>query len=739
MEVNKGSSQEKVVWFTCTSHCAGQCLFKVHVKDGVVARIETDDRPDEPQYRGCFKGHAYRQLLYHPDRLKYPLRRVGERGEGKFERISWDVALDTIASELKRVKETYGPAARMLLSSGGDVPLLNLGGLVQRLLNLDGGCTTQWGFHSFEGASFAALTAYASWFCCTARDDLPNSRLIILWAWDPANTIHGTTTTYHLMKAKEAGAKIIAVDPRLTDTAATFADQWIPIKPCTDAAMLVAMAYVIIKEKLQDQAYLDRYTVGFDQFKHYVMGNEDGIPKTPAWAETITGVPASTIENLAREYATTKPAALMDGIAPGRTAYGEQYHRAAIALAAMTGNIGIHGGNAPGGPWRGQSGTYPFKMGQRLTAGANPVEAGAPPRPNAIPCYDNFMPGWNSSAKYTRLATADAMLGGKAGGYPSDYKLLYIVNYNCLNQWPDIKKTVRAFKKMEFIVVQEQFMTPTAKFADIVLPMTTRMERNDICTGGSIPMYGYMNKVVEPLYECKSHFEICQELAKRLGITNYSDKTDEELLRQIIETGGDTPPDYEAFKEAGIYKLPLDEPHVAFKEQIDDPENNPFGTPSGTIEIYSQVIADMKIPEIPPVPKYIEPWEGPTDPLREKYPLQVVSIHSPRRAHTQCELVPWLRELVSQAIEINASDAYARGIADGDMVRVFNDRGEMLILVKVTERIMPGVVAIPQGAWYDPDENGVDRGGNPNIIMKAKHSPGAAFVTNTCLAQVTKA
>jgi anaerobic dimethyl sulfoxide reductase subunit A len=732
------SGHEKCVWFTCSSHCGGQCLYKVHVKDGVITHIQTDDRPDAIQYRGCIKGHAYRQLIYHPNRLKYPLRRVGKRGEGKFERISWDVALDTIASELTRVREIYGPGSVMCLSSGGDVPILNLGFLVERLLNLTGGCTTTWGFHSFEGASFAALTTYASWFCCNSRDDLLNSRLIIMWAWDPANTIQNTTTTYHLMKAKEGGSRIISVDPRFTDTTASFADQWIPIRPGTDTAMLIAMAYVIIKENLYDKAYLDKYTTGFEQFRRYVMGDEDGVSKTPGWAESITGVPADAIVNIAREYATTKPAALIDGIGPGRTVFGEQYHRAAIALAAITGNIGIPGGNAPGGAWRGQSGSYPFQMGHRLSAGANPVEQGAPLRRNAIPCYDNFIPGWNSSAKILRLNTVDAILGGKEGGYPYDYKFVYMMNYNYLNQLPNINKTIRALNKLEFMVIQEHFITPTVKFADIVLPVTTRMERNDICTGGGIPSYGYMNKVVEPPGECKSTFEICEELAKRLGVTDYSDKTEEEWLKEVVEDGIDTPPDYEEFKKTGTYRLPLDEPYVAFKKQIEDPDNNPFPTSSGKIEIYSQAIADMKIPEIPPIPQYIEPSEGINDPLVEKYPLQMVTIHFPRRAHSQCETLPWLRELMPQAIEINTSDAYSRGIANGDMVKVYNDRGETHILAKVTERIMPGVVAIPQGAWYDPDDKRVDKGGNPNVLIKGQHSPGGAFVTNTCLVEVTR-
>jgi anaerobic dimethyl sulfoxide reductase subunit A len=180
------------------------------------------------------------------------------------------------------------------------------------------------------------------------------------------------------------------------------------------------------------------------------------------------------------------------------------------------------------------------------------------------------------------------------------------------------------------------------------------------------------------------------------------------------------------------------EPFVAFKAQIEDPQNNPFPTPSGKIEIYSQRLADMNDPQIPPIPKYIETWESRRDPLAVKYPLQLVTTHIMRRAHSQYDNLPWLRELQIQAISINAADALARGINDGDTVRVFNDRGQMIIPARVTERIMPGVVDIPQGAWYDPDENGTDRGGCCNVLTKDEHSPGGAFCSNTSLVQVER-
>jgi len=668
----------------------------------------------------------------------YPLRRVGERGEGKFERISWDEALDTVASELRRVKETYGPEAIIFAFSGGDTSRFHRADLMQRLLSLFGGYTSTWGFHSFEGGIFASIASYGTIYTNSSRDNLLNSRLIILWGCNPVNTTHNTGTTWCLVKAKEAGAEIVSVDPRLTNTTTTVADQWILIRPSTDAAMLIAMAYVIIKENLQDQAYLDRYTVGFEQYKRYVMGDEDGIPKTPSWAETITGVSAATIEALAKKYATTKPAALIDGIAPGRTAYGEQYHRAAIALAAMTGNIGINGGNSPGRSWCDGFGGYPYKLGLGIKVVSNPLEKEAQLRPYSLPNYEEFFPGGNRSTRFTRIDIVDAILKGKAGGYPADYKLLYLMTYNYLNQILNLNKTIQAFKKLEFIVTHEQFMTATAKFADIVLPTSTRLERNDISFGEDLrPAYGYLRQVVEPLGECKSHFEICVELAKRLGITDYADKTEEEYIMQMVE--GSDIPDYETFKENGIYKVPLDEPYVAFKAQIEDPDNNPFPTPSGKIEIYSQLLADFKSREMPPIPKYIEPWEGPTDPLREKYPLQLITTHTYRRCHTVFETVPWLRELELQAVKINSRDAETRGIRDGDIVRVFNERGETRLPARLTNRIMPGVVDIPEGAWYDPDENGVDRGGNPNVLTKDTPSPGGAFPSNTSLVEVAKA
>jgi anaerobic dimethyl sulfoxide reductase subunit A len=747
----QGKQEAKIIPIGCDHDCGGRCVLKAHVQNSVIVAVETDDG-EEPQLRACARGRALRQMVYAPDRLKFPLKRIGTRGEGKFERISWDEALDTVASEMRRIKETYGPSAILYLQFAG------MQGVVQRnavlrLLNMFGGCTTTWGTTSCEAANVSDEVTYGTLITGHTRDDLLNSRLIILWGWNPANTIFVTNTPFYLAKAKEAGIKIICIDPRFTDTVATFADQWIPIRPTTDTAMLIAMAYVIIKENLQDQHFLDTYTIGFDKFKDYVLGMEDGIPKTPAWAEGITGVPETVIENLAREYATSKPAALLPGWAPGRIAYGEQFHRAASTLAAMTGNVGVHGGNPAG------TGFFPVgvMVGPRLPTGDNPVE-----KRNPYPA--KLDAALRNRVRVPVAKVFDAILRGRSGGYPADIKMIYSVCGNPLNQMLNINKGVEALRRVEFIVVHEIFITPTAKFADILLPVSTCAERNDLLRPWmSGPYYIYANKAIDSLHESKSDFEICVELAPRLGILSYSDKTEDEWVRDIIEHADDASkypiapdafsqrmakyfrdivkdiPDFKEFRKKGYHKIPLKEPVIAFKEQIEDPEANPFPTPSGKIEIYSQQWADLNNPELPPIPKYIEPWEGLNDPLIKKYPLQLITNHYKTRAHSSLNNLPWLRELEPQRVWINPVDAKARDISDWDDVRIFNDRGQSILPAKVTETILPGVVFMGEGAWYSPDEKGIDRGGCPNVLTKDEYSPAGAFCCNTCLVQVEKA
>jgi anaerobic dimethyl sulfoxide reductase subunit A len=723
---------QKLVNTMCASHCGGSCLLKLHIKDGRIVRIETDDG-EEPQLRACLRGRAYRQRVYAPERLLYPMKRIGKRGEGEFARVSWGEAIDCVAAEIIRIRDTYGPASILHLRMGADMGNLHTATRMAKVLSLAGGFTETWGVASFAGGIYAQQGTYGTHYTCNTRDDLLNSRLIIMWGWNPASTITGINTNWYLAQARESGTRIVCIDPRFTDSAATFADQWIPIRPGTDGAMLLAMAHVMIVENIKNQFFLDTYTIGFEKFKNYVMGKEDGIVKTPEWAEAITGVKVAVIEELARAYATTKPAALIAGIAPGRTAYGEQYHRIAMTLAAMTGNIGIHGGDAAGRSWESipPFGGYPYKMSQSHDVG-NPVNQLLAPPPKGSP-------PWYRSSKVHYSDVPDFIEKGKAGGYHADCRMVLITNCSYVNAFPNVNRVVRALmsKQVEFILVQEQFQTPTVRLADIVLPTTTFMERNDITVGAGLPFYGYMKKAIEPIGESKSHSEIAQLLAIRLGISDYGDRVEEDWLRDF--TKNSEIDDFESFREQSVYRIKHSEPYVAFKEQIEDPINNPFPTPSGKIEIYSQQWAELNNPEIPPLPKYIETWESRSDPLSAKYPLQMISTHFKRRAGAQFENIPWLQELESQAILINSVDAEQRGICERDMVYVFNDRGKILICAKVTERIMRGVVDVPNGAWYKPDENGVDKGGCANVLTRDTHSPGGAFPYNTGLVQVQKA
>jgi len=701
-------SPEKVVLTSCSYDCGSRCILKVQVKDGRIVHIGTDDRA-MPSLKACVRGLAQKDVVYAPDRLTKPLKRVGQRGEGKFHPVTWEEALDTVTKELQRVKNAYGHSAIFLMGYSGSVsPLQGMGKAARRFFSYFGGCATWWGITSYEAGLFSSLATFGTAFTGTTRDNFLHSKLIILWGFDPVVTRFGPDTVYYLGQAKKAGARIICVDPRLNQTGKALSEQWIAIRPGTDTAMMIAMAYIMITENLYDHRFLKTYTHGFEQFADYVLGKEDGVAKTPQWAQDITGVNADVIHTLAQDYATVKPAALVAGWAPGRSAFGEQYHRAASVLSAMSGNIGAIGGYTAGGVGR-----VPMGFLKEV-----------------LPVPQDLNPKIHISDLYK------ALIQGKAGGYPSDIKLLYIVGCNLLNQFLNVNKGIEALKKPEFIVIHERFMTPTARFADLVLPVTTSMEGEDIGQPWSgSPYFTFLNKAIEPLPETKSDLEIFSELAQRLGIRAYNDKSDEEWLRSFVKATADLP-EYEIFKQKGFHQIAMEEPWVAFRAQVDN--HLPFPTPSGKIEIYSEKIAEMNNPLLPPIPKYIEPWEGRRDPLAGKYPLQLVSPHAKTRVNSQFDNIPSLKALADDTAWLSREDAEARGIVDGERVKVYNDRGKMMVTAKVTDRIMPGVVSFDAGAWYRPGAQGVDFGGCVNVLTRDDKSPAGAFPCNTCLVQVAK-
>ncbi|MEW6266893.1 MAG: molybdopterin-dependent oxidoreductase [Thermodesulfobacteriota bacterium] len=700
-----------IVISTCGLDCGARCILKVRVEEGKVQSITTDDHPG-PGLKACVRGLSQREVLYAEDRLTVPLKRIGPRGSGQFTPVSWEEALDEIAEKLRSVKEQHGPQSVFHLGYSGSFSTLhNTGrtGTGRRFFSLFGGCTTAWGSTSAEAALFASLMTFGTPFNQNSRDNLLHSKVIILWGWNPLETRFGPDTLHYLMEAKRKGIPILCVDPRFNPTAKLLEAQWIPIRPATDTALLLAMAQVLIAENRYDHRFIETHTFGFESFKDYVMGAEDGQAKTLAWAEPITGVPAPTIVQLARDYGLNKPAALCTGWAAGRTAYGEQFHRAAITLAAMTGNIGIVGGHVAGGTDFEALGALP-----------------------GLPLPNSRFPLVHVTELY------DLLLKGQAGGFPSDVKVLYILGCNLLNQWLNVNKGIKALERPELIVVHELFMTPTARFADFVLPVAHFLERQDIgqpWVGG--PYNIVMEKAVKPQPQVKSDLAIFTALASRLGIAGYNEKTEEQWLREFVSAVPGFP-DYDALMEKKIHFHAVQSPRVAFQKEIGDPANHRFGTPSGKIEIYSQKIAEMKNPVLPPVPKYIEPWEGVRDPLVENYPFQLISPHARTRVNSSLDNIPKLKALADDDLWLNTEDADNLEVSSGEEVRVYNERGTMIRRVKVTERIRPGVVSLDAGAWYQPDAQGVDQGGCVNLLTIDKKSPGGAFPCNSCLVQISR-
>jgi anaerobic dimethyl sulfoxide reductase subunit A len=586
-----------------------------------------------------------------------------------------------------------------------------------------GGCTELWSNLSAEAEVFAVHQTYGAKaeYKSAGREpiDYVNSRLLVMWGWSPGDNTFGTGTLEYLKRAKKHGVRMVCVDPRVTRTSRQLADEHVFIRPSTDAAALIAMAYVIASEGLQDMAYLDRYVLGFDDahlppgapagasYRAYLLGLADGVKKTPEWAAEITGIPAASIRRLAIDFATSKPAALHCGYAPGRTIHGEQFHRAAYALAAMTGNVGIPGGNS--GTSNGATGRCAIRT---LPTGTNPT-----------------------GARVASSLLADVLARGTAGGYPADIRMIYSVAGDLFNQTPNVNKTIAAAQSLEFMVVHDHFITPTARYADVVLPATTFWERNDVHTpwAGAGHYAIFMGRAIDPVGECRNDLDICTDLARRLGLEGFNDRTEEEWLRELTR---DTIDDFDTFREKGVARLPAPDDAVAFARQIRDPEHHPFTTPSGKIEIYSMSLAATPDPyglgPIPPIPTWIP------DEIDARHPLRLVTPKSRARTHSIHHNQPILSRADRDDVWIHPTDAAARGIVDGQPVRVFNDRGATMLPARVTDRMAPGVVSIKEGAWFTPNAEGVDTKGCANVLIADRASPAAAAAFNTCFVDVAR-
>ena len=730
------------------NNCGGKCVINPHVQEGCILRIESDTSSNDPQIRACVRGRGYRKTFLSMDRLRYPMKRIGERGSGKFRRISWEQAVQEISSEWKRIRDTYGPCSRYVNYATGVTGIMRPTVLAKRLLSADGGYLNSYGSYSSACASYITPYIFGDSHFGNSPEDILNTSFLIFWGDNSTETIFGSERNYYLSKIKEKKIPVIAIDPRLSQTAIAYADEWIPVKPSTDAALADAMAYTIFKEGLQDQEYMDKYCIGFDEahmpegvpanesYHSFLFGLKDGVERTPEWAEAITGVPADKIRELARRLASAKPACIISGYGIQRTGNGEQATKAIATLAAMTGNIGISGGNAGG------CGMTREHTGPSL----------------ALPPIENPYKGSISIFLWTKaIEHGDEMTAREDrvhGVDRLDSKMRMILNLagnTLINQHSDINDTMRILRQddlCQLIVCSDIFMTPSARFGDYVLPAPSVFETNNITApwrGGNYLIRN--NRVIEPLFGTKFEWEWLKDISRELGLydqfTGGHDDLDywlEESYRALRNKEPELP-DYKTFCEEGGWQYRKRKVYIAFEEQIKDPIRHPFKTPSGRIEIFSKTLYDMHLENVPAVSGYFPCPEGPEDPLKEKYPLQLIGWHTRRRTHSMHDNNEWQDEVEMPGLWINPADAEPRGIRNGDEVRIFNDRGTVIIPAVVTKRIMPGVTAMSQGGWFKPDKNGADRRGSINVLTDAAHPTPLAKGNpqHTNLVQVEKA
>jgi len=693
-------SKTKTIPVSCNKDCGAGCPLLAHVEGGKIVKI-TNNPNGTPYMQGCSKGFQAMQVAEAPDRLLQPLIRCGPRGSGDFKAVSWNEALDHVAAGLHNIKDKFGSESILFLGGSGSCrgALHNTASLTKRFLNMFGGYTQTYSNYSSAASDFVTSYVFGTLEVGIDAATLQQSKLIILWGANIMDTRFGCEYPARLREAGKNGVPIIVIDPRKSRTANLPNAQWIPVRPGTDTAMMASVLYELLENNLTDYPYLKKYGTGFDQVVNYILGTNDGQPKTPQWAEQICGTPAGSIQKLADLYGWSKPAALIPGLSIQRNLGGEEAMRMAVVLQAATGNIGKMGGASGGCIW---GGLPDPECGSMDTAdrAQNPL----------IPEY----------------CWPDAILEGKNGGYPVDIKGIYNVGGNYLSQGSDIKKNMRAFDKVELSVCHEHFMTPTAAFCDVVLPATTFLEREDILFTGMNYLF-YSGKAIDPSGDAKDDYEILCELSDRLGfLDKYSEKKTASLwIEQFIAESVIT--DHEHFKQTGIYSG-QDQTRTGLSGFIADPVKFPLETPSGKIELASENYAKTGYKAVPT-------YRGMAD--TEQYPLRLVTPHSLYRVNSSYSNIPWFRDREPQALWMNPADAKKRGIREAEEVMVRSPRGKLKISVLITEDIMPGVVCLLEGIWPRLDGNGIDQAGAANILTSTVPTePSKGSRTHSVLVEV---
>jgi biotin/methionine sulfoxide reductase len=713
--------------------------FSAEVQDGRIVGVRPFERDPDPSHL----INAIPESVHSKSRIAQPMVREGwlkrgpGNGEGRgrepFVPVSWDQALDLVAGEIERVRRQHGSAAIMGGSQGWSSAglfhearmqlhrfLAAGGGFVDSVMNYSFGAALAFLPH-IVGSPQSVVGPLTSW-SSIAR----HSRLMVLFGGaNPKNTLVSKggcashSTSGWIAELASAGVEVINISPIREDGPDAVRPEWIPIRPNTDTAMLLALTHTLVSEGLHDRAFLDKFCVGFERVLPYLMGDSDGQPKNAEWAAPIAGVPADTIRALARRMAATRTMITASWVLQ-RAHHGEQPYWAVVMLASALGQIGLPGGG------------FGFGYGSGAGIGDAPLSF-------AAPAMDSIKNPIGVTIPAARIS--DCLLhpgepydfNGKRGNYP-DIRLVYWAGGNPFHHHQDTNKLRRAWQRPETVVVHEPWWTATARHADIVLPATTSLERNDIGGARRDKFIIAMQQAIEPVGQARNDFAIFSDLAKRLGIAEaYTQGHDEKAwLRHLYDgcrrsAGANAAalPDFDTFWETGYLEIPAaSEEYVIFGDFRADPEKHKLRTPSGKIELYSEKIAGFGYDDCPPHPTWIEPWEWLGGNEAKTYPLHLVSSQPRDRLHSQMDCGPVSasgKVAGREAIMINPADAKARGIGAGDVVRVHNSRGSCLAGAIVSDTVSAGVVSLSCGAWYDPADGGEGAlclHGNANVLTR---------------------
>jgi anaerobic dimethyl sulfoxide reductase subunit A len=823
-------SDGKWVVAACWHNCGGRCPNYAYVQDGVIVRQKPDDThpdsPDFPQQRGCARGRSQRHQTFGADRLKYPMKRKNWepgggnkelRGRDEWVRISWDEALNIVASEIKRIKEKYGNTS--ILCTGGSE--------IGRALTLYGGYVGHYGTTSGGSWHTTEAVVRGAYNNRWRINDRMQHRKVQLFVHFGANPISssGGNPTYNSLQNKLGGAKYIFIDPQYSDSAQILADEWIPIRPATDHAMVLGMCHTLFTEDdpetnpLIDWDFINRCTTGGitrdflpegaeidENLKDYVLGldasgnpapkgHKNYPPKTPEWASEICGVDPDRIRTLAREIATTENVAICQSNACARTQNSDSWPQMLLTFGAMTGHIGKDGSFTSGGYYHQTFSGYAGGPSYVTSGGAgvpgvgdNPVQGERSDVWTVLPKVPGVQlcDAWMWQAIYDKKYQA-----AKDEWRDLNIQLIYHGGGAALQTRDGMTKGIEAHRQVEFVVAHGQFLTTNAKYADVVLPVTTEWERfGNVSSANNEIGFIWSSQVTEPQYETKDDIWIAAEVGKRLSLD--PNEIDPVPLKQQIfnrisgaKVMKDDVPnaqgEYETLvtiteddikewdvegepqtghislkelQEKGYYQVPRSPgdnyEFIAQKEFREDPENNPIPTESGKLETYSQRLADIIYSRgwstVRPIPTYnpaqegyeatFDDWENK---VKGKYPLQLGTMHYFRRSHTVFDNIPQLRRAFPNEFFMNPVDAEARGIQHGDIVLIESKHGKTIRPVCVTPRIIPGVVNLPHGAWVEMDEEtGVDKAGADNIINGCVPTGQGTSGWNTCIVEVSK-